>query len=213
MKEQLYTIDINQAFDQAECCPLCELEHKREDDVLTYILGPAMMEPAIRIETNVLGFCRRHLTAMQKRKNKLSLALMLESLMIEINKNPAKGISKRRGTCYLCARIQHFRLAVTANIAHMWKSEPEFKAKLEHISGFCMPHAAMLCDSAVKHLGKKNAPDYIKCVTKAAARQSVLLQQQISAFCQSFDHRNAGQELGGAKAAVEKACSWLGGYV
>ena len=211
MKEQIYTIDINDAFDQTLCCPLCKMEQKWESDVLAYILGPAMMEPDIRVETNARGFCRRHLHAMQQRKNKLSLALMLESLLMEINKNPAKGIENRRGTCYLCRRVERFRAAVVSNIAHMWKTEPSFRLKFNGIAGFCLPHANLLTESAPHRLGKKTGAEFAKDVAAAAARQSELLGEQITAFCKSFDHRNAGQDIGEAKSAVERACNWIGG--
>ena len=79
MAEQLYTIPINEAFDQYDGCPLCRLRAKLEQQSLTYIMGAAMMEPDIRIVTNKLGFCRDHFHKMLGMGNRLSLALMLES--------------------------------------------------------------------------------------------------------------------------------------
>jgi len=64
MKERIYTIPINEAFDQDSECPLCICERKLENDALEYTLGPAMMEPDSRIETNRTGFCNLHFTKL-----------------------------------------------------------------------------------------------------------------------------------------------------
>ncbi len=55
-----------------------------------------MMEPDIRMETNREGFCFSHFQRMLKAKNRLSLALMLESRLAyvaenELSAHPAKG--------------------------------------------------------------------------------------------------------------------------
>ena len=43
MKETIYTIPINEAF-EAQCgCPLCTLRRKLEQDSVEYIMGAAMM--------------------------------------------------------------------------------------------------------------------------------------------------------------------------
>ena len=76
MAEQLYTIPINEAFEQYEGCPLCRLRAKLEKQSLNYIMGAAMMEPDIRIVTNRLGFCRNHFHQMLDMGNRLSFALI-----------------------------------------------------------------------------------------------------------------------------------------
>ena len=52
MKETIYTIPINEAYETDCECPLCELESKREAEAGEYSLGPAMMEPDFRIDSN-----------------------------------------------------------------------------------------------------------------------------------------------------------------
>ncbi len=86
MKEKIYTIPVTDAF-SADCeCPLCVLEKKLEDESVDYALGPALMEPDKRQETNELGFCREHLEAMyNKQANRLGLALMIDTFLQEKN--------------------------------------------------------------------------------------------------------------------------------
>ena len=79
MIEKIYTIPVNEAFDLYSGCPICSLYKKLEDIELDAILGAAMMEPDIRIETNKKGFCGKHFDIMFNMKNRLGLALMIES--------------------------------------------------------------------------------------------------------------------------------------
>lgn len=86
MKEKIYTIPVTDAF-RVECeCPMCILEKKLEDEYIEYILGPSLMEPEGRIETNEKGFCRKHFEALyNKQSNKLGLGLILDTHMCEQN--------------------------------------------------------------------------------------------------------------------------------
>ena len=87
MKEKIYTIPVMDAF-QTDCeCPLCTLEQKLEDECIEYTLGPSMMEPDSRIESNQKGFCKYHFKLLYQQNNRLSLALILSTHIMEINKN------------------------------------------------------------------------------------------------------------------------------
>lgn len=84
MKERIYTIPINEAFDQDSECPLCICETKLEDDALRYFVGPAMMEPDCRIETNKTGFCADHFNKLYHlQKDRLPLALVIDTHLTE----------------------------------------------------------------------------------------------------------------------------------
>lgn len=50
-----------------------------------------MMEPDVRIKTNEQGFCKTHYDMMFTRKNRLGMALMLESHLAEIKKEVTRG--------------------------------------------------------------------------------------------------------------------------
>lgn len=84
MKERIYTIPINEAFDNDSECPICICERKLENDALEYAIGPAMMEPDNRIETNKKGFCANHFAKLYNfEKNRLPLALVIDTHMVE----------------------------------------------------------------------------------------------------------------------------------
>ena len=48
MKETIYTIPINEAYDENCECPLCFLYSRLEKEAVEYALGAAMMEPDYR---------------------------------------------------------------------------------------------------------------------------------------------------------------------
>lgn len=84
MKEHIYTIPITEAFAEDCECPLCLCEEKLEREALEYMLGPAMMEPDHRIETNRVGFCTMHYGRMYATgENRLAYALVLDTHLRE----------------------------------------------------------------------------------------------------------------------------------
>jgi len=84
MKEKIYTIPVTEAFSEDCECPVCLLEKKLEEEYVDYFLGPSLMEPDCRIETNDKGFCRRHGELLYSRQeNRLGLALTIETHLRE----------------------------------------------------------------------------------------------------------------------------------
>lgn len=84
MKERIYTIPINEAFDQDTECPVCVCHRKLESDALEYNIGPAMMEPDNRMETNKKGFCSQHFAMLYNlEQNRLPLALVIDTHMAD----------------------------------------------------------------------------------------------------------------------------------
>ncbi len=91
MKEKIYTIPVTEAFKADSECPLCVLEKQMEDNYVEYALGPSLMEPDNRIETNKKGFCKDHYEKMYNKKaNTLGLALMIDTHLVEKNKRFSK---------------------------------------------------------------------------------------------------------------------------
>ncbi|MBR5031680.1 MAG: ABC transporter substrate-binding protein, partial [Clostridia bacterium] len=75
MQEKIYTIPVNEAFEQTDDCPFCVMYNKLESNEIDLITGASMMEPDIRIKTNELGFCRDHFEKMFAKPQRLPLAL------------------------------------------------------------------------------------------------------------------------------------------
>ena len=100
MQESIFTIPVTELLEEKNGCPICAMVRVLEQRSVEYIMGAAMMEPDVRIETNRLGFCAHHFAQMRTQKNRLSLALILQSHLQELQKNPmgSAGSSKvKRG--------------------------------------------------------------------------------------------------------------------
>lgn len=91
MKEKIYTIPVTDAFKEDCECPMCIMEEKLENEYIEYFLGPSLMEPDRRIETNQNGFCKRHFELLyNSRENRLGLGLVIDTHLQEQNENLKK---------------------------------------------------------------------------------------------------------------------------
>ena len=157
--EQIYTIPVNEAFEESmenpgAGCPFCRLYNKLERDELDLILGASMMEPDVRVKTNELGFCRDHFAMMLRRPKRLPLALVLESHLAEQNQNlgrgamfigkagenAAKKFTTLSKSCYVCDRIEYNFVRMQETAALLWDQDEEFRGKTAAQPFFCLSH-------------------------------------------------------------------------
>ena len=227
--EQIYTIPVNEAFelsrDNPECgCPICTLYNRLEDNELDLILGASMMEPDIRIKTNETGFCRTHYDMMFVRKNRLGMALTLESHLADLQKElaegslpfaPAKGdkparrIEHLEQSCYVCGRIEYNFSRMIETVVLLWEREEEFVAKLKAQPYFCLPHYRRLLQCAQVRLSKKKLPAFAADVAGVVMPYMKTLNEDISWFCKKFDYRYDAEPWYNSKDAVERSIRFL----
>ncbi len=95
MKEKIYTIPVHDAYNAHGACPICSLEQTLTDELQQYYLGPALMEPEVRIQTNDLGFCQTHWQGLYNREeNRLGLGLLVHTHLSDITDDLHKAIPK-----------------------------------------------------------------------------------------------------------------------
>ena len=82
MKEQIHTIPISDAMENAGECPFCYIERKTEEHMMNFVLGhgASYMESDIRDMTDREGFCRAHFKKMFDYGNSLGNAWILKTL-------------------------------------------------------------------------------------------------------------------------------------
>ena len=87
MKEQIYTIPLNDAFRSGDECPFCYIERNLEQHAIDFALGSgaSYMEDDIRAQTDELGFCRSHFEKMYIYGNRLGAGLILSTHVKEKN--------------------------------------------------------------------------------------------------------------------------------
>ncbi len=228
--EQIYTTHINEKFDKAKAdpacgCPVCTLYRMLEENELDLILGASMMEPDVRIKTNKLGFCDIHSKMMFTRKNRLGMALTLESHLDELRKEiedkpllvpgyPARArIEELESTCYVCGRIDTNYTHLIDNLVYMWGADEAFREKFAAQPYFCLPHYRMMLNMAKAKLPKKQYNEFAKAAGDVVLPYFDSLRDDISWFCKKFDYRFADEPWGNSKDAVERAMKFLRGDI
>ena len=232
MAETIYTIPIKEAFEKKDGCPLCTLERDLEVASLEYVSGAAMMEPDVRTETNRLGFCRKHMNDLLSMKNRLALALMLETHLQEMRTlissqtgaggkkllgkreqtEPGKAMLMAAESCYVCDRISGFASKYVGNTVHMWKNDPGFREIFAQQPCFCLEHGGKLLNAANLVLKPEQYAEFRDTIIGIMTAWGERLQTDISGFIRSFDHRFAGQPLTDEqRAAVENTADFLSG--
>ena len=241
MKEQIYTIPVNEAFDTPCECPLCVLEKKLEDEAVEYALGAAMMEPDWRIESNEKGYCNRHISQMFEVKNKLSLALILDTHLKEV-RDKLKKTSKKLDTlskaslfkksnsgefalefskelhsqnssCIICDRINHTMDRYIATIFYMWQKDDDFKKKFEASKGLCLKHFQMLISLSEKHMNGNSHSEFLKIVIEKELNELERIQEDIHRFTLKFDYRNRDMEWGTSEDAPIRTVEKIAGFL
>ena len=224
--ENIYTIPVNEAFEESAAdkscgCPFCSLYNKLEDDQLDLILGASMMEPDVRIKTNEEGFCRTHYDMMFTRKNRLGMALTLESHLAELKADmkgslfakqgdkAVKRIEKLESTCFVCRKIEFNFEHMIETAVILWNDDEDFRPKLQSQPYFCLPHAARMLKYAQKKLDKKSIAEFEKDVFAIQNEYISKLEGDVSWFCKKFDYRYKDEPWNDSKDAVERAMKFL----
>ena len=232
MKEKIYTIPVNDAFDLDCECPICELERKTENDTLEFLLGPSMMEDDMRVKTNEEGFCNRHFKKMYDKQNRLSLALILEthierSLEKLKKSNPGKSINKNKkkslkfsdvsksiaSSYILCTRLEFFMDKYIYVIFHLLKNDSAFKKKFKEKKGFCLNHTTLLLNESQKYLPQKEYEDFVKIVYNMQIENFERLKEEVNWFTKKFDYRFKDEPWKNSKDSIKRSIEKLSGYM
>ncbi len=223
MREKIYTIPVNEAFDDnGGKCPFCVLYEKLQEEELGLILGASMMEPDVRIQTNEKGFCGKHFNMLRTRKNRLGLGLILESHLDEVKKSikpggflsrdksaaPKKNIEALESSCYICDRIAFNFDNMISTAAMLYAKEKEFRDKFAAQKTFCLPHYRRLIEASSR-LGKPYREDMAADAAKVVGAYLDKLKEDVSWFCKKFDYRYDNEPWYDSKDAIERAISFL----
>ena len=227
--EQIYTIPVNEAFDQVvekpECgCPFCVLYRKLQNDEIDIILGASMMEPDIRIRTNEEGFCLSHYNIMLRRKRMLGMGLMLESHLAEVEKKikgptlfgskaqaSISAIEKLNGDCYVCGRINKNLNAMISTAVYLFETDPAFTEKFKKTPYFCLPHYKAMLEYASKKMPKRAFRDFYDAAHGIEENYAASLKSDVSWFCKKFDYRYDEEPWYNAKDSVYRSIKFLSG--
>lgn len=230
-RESIYTIPINEAFEftlypDVNECPFCLLYSSLEENELERITGAAMMEPDVRIQTNKLGFCNKHLSDMFQTSKKLPMGLMMESLINEQYKSffPKLSIdgngSKLEGkldefnsSCYVCSRINDSFSKMVDNALYLYETDDDFKIKYENQKYFCLPHYKTLISHGRNELSKKVFKDFLSVTEDKEKKYMTTLGEDVSWYCKKFDYRYADEPWKNSKDSLPRTITFLSGGI
>ena len=241
MKEKIYTIPVNEAFDENTECPLCFLRQRFEKEQVDYALGAAMMEPDYRIISNEKGYCNRHYSMMLPKKEKLSLALVLETHLKEVRekidslsdtivsmKEEKTGLFKKQkksgvqtitdvistitDSCVICEKLNYTMERYISVLFYLWEKESDFQEKFKNSKGFCLEHFKILSEACTKYLSKAKAVEFLEIIYKKETEAFERLNTEVHDFTLMFDYRNAGKKWGTEIDAPKRCCEKLSGY-
>lgn len=239
MKETIYTIPVNDAYNSDLECPLCQLRKRCEDNEIEYYLGPSLMEPDTRIITNKTGFCPDHMAKLNKQvTNRLGLALVLHTHLLDYDKDitedlseaaPAKAgllkgrngdykntlrsladrIDKRTSDCPVCEKMNKTIERYNEVIMHMFSHDAEFREKFMNTKSHCLPHTASLLRTAAAKLSQNDAADFVTALAKSNKEYFEELEKDVEWFTLKFDYRNKDKPWGNSKNAIQRAMRFL----
>lgn len=224
MRYDITNIPVSEVFEEGDGCPICRLRNKLEKRAVEYITGAAMMEPDIRIETNKKGFCHLHYRQILGQRNRLSVALMMESHLDEMEKQifaglPLVGKSSRRQaksadrvgeSCFVCDQLNDAMDKMLATVCRTWETQGDFRRLFEQQDCLCLPHFSQLVAAAETSMSKKEVPYFAKAASELCRKYLTELRGDVHHFCEMYDYRNAGNtDWGNSKDAIERAVWFL----
>ncbi len=232
MKEHIYTIPVNDGFSEGGECPFCNMFDILEKESIEYILGPAYMTDTIRLETDKVGFCEKHIAQMHEKQNSLGLALMLYTHLQKINsdldreinslysqKSKKRILGKNRKTgnsvssylnnitnsCFVCNRINNTFDRYTDTFFYMWKSDPQMKEIVKNSRGFCLKHFSLIIEKGETALSSDEYNDFLKTVFSLQKENMKRLEDEVEWFINKFDYRYKDEPWKTSKDALPRA--------
>lgn len=240
MKEQIYTIPVNEGFEAKDECPFCFMEREVERSALRYVAGPcaSYMEPDVRAATDKAGFCRVHMKKLYDYGNTLGAALMLQTYMAGLleefeaaaekfempqkksifsPKKPQssenaywKRLNERVDSCFLCDKIEYNMERYFLTFFMLIRDEA-FRKKVESSKGFCLRHFSRLLEMAETHLPAGQREWFYATVFPLMEKNLVRVKEDLDWLVAKYDYRNAGKPWGNSQDALQRAMQKLEG--
>lgn len=223
MRNDICTIPVSEAFETNDGCPICRMRKTVEERIIEYIMGAAMMEPDVRIETNRLGFCGRHLERMSGRRGKLQLALMLESHTNELYDSIFKrGLTsdlkkatiaeKMLGSCFVCEKIEWGFSRMLDTIYRTYEQDRDFRQMFNSQEIFCLEHYKLLTNNYSKRNMKRYGGEFLTVVKEKTGNYLLNLNADLKKYCSMYDYRNSNEtDWGNSKDSVERTIAFITG--
>ncbi|MDR0271869.1 MAG: DUF6062 family protein [Clostridiales bacterium] len=234
MSDHIHTIPVLDALREPQGCAFCAMKEKLENDAVQFMMGPSYMEDDVRMETNRVGFCKRHMEAMYSHQNRLGLGLMLHTYMQQLNKdigNITEGrvpvsffakdqsgtlskiknhLEKNKNSCYVCRKVEKTFGRYIDTFFYLWSKGGDEAKLISSQKGYCLPHFVELL-SAAENLSRGKREKFLNEILPSWQRLFTETEEDLDWFVQKFDHRNADEPWKNSKDALPRTIALLGG--
>ncbi len=225
MRDDICTIPVSEVFEVSDGCPICRMRSTVEEHIVDYIMGAAMMEPYIRIETNKYGFCSNHLLKMHSHRGRLALALMLQTHIDCVNDdifkrklfNNAKvkneKIKKLNDSCFVCNKINWGMDRMVETVYRCYETESDFRKLFDNQPMFCMEHYELLVGRFNKRNMARHGDEFLKSLRAINSKYISALSDDLKNYCKIYSYQNNKEDCDwqNAKDSVERTISFLSG--
>lgn len=226
MKEQLYTIPVNEAFDRDCECPICAMRQSLERASIEYTLGPSYMEDDVRMVTDKVGFCANHCKDLYYQQNRLGLALIMKTHMDNVIKEAERlpksmtggGLFKKKAgapmveymkkletSCFVCERVGQVFDRYIATIFYLYEKERDFRFKFSKAKGFCNNHYGLLFEQAPNYLSGRDLEEFGEMLNESYLSNMKRVRDDLEWFIDKFDYRNADAPWKNSRDALPRA--------
>ncbi len=234
MKEKLYSIPVNDAFNSDCECPICQMYKTLEDDAVDYTMGPSYMEDDTRALTDATGFCDKHIRMVYNKDNRLGMAWVMKThfdkTINDVKKNmpsgPAKMLKKGAAaspvikyldalndSCFVCNRIHEFFDRYVDTVFHLWKNDPEFREKYSSCKGFCSKHYSILIKKCAEYLKNEQLEEFVSVTNKLYIENMERVRDDLAWFINKFDYKYQDEPWYNAKDSVIRSMIKTNGVI
>ncbi len=241
MKEQLYTIPLNDAINAQDECPFCFIERNVEQDLLDFVLGSgsSYMEADIRDITDKEGFCCMHFQKMFDYGNTLGNAWILKThyqqMIKEMQKEfagfkPSKPsfkdkfrkttesgnaigmwVREKEQSCYICKQYADTYARYMDTFFYLFKQDDVFREKVKNSKGFCLHHFGQLCEAADTKLSEKEQKNFYDMVLPLMEENMKRVAEDVAWMVEKFDYRNKDADWKNSKDSIQRGMQKLKG--
>lgn len=227
MKEKIYAIPVNDAFDKVCECPICSMKQVLEQDAVAYTMGASYMEDDIRSQTDALGFCGKHIRQVYEVGNRLGFAWVMKTHMDQVIREmekrsvePIKGkalfgkiqppsvsvyAAQLEQSCFVCSRIKNTFDRYMDTVFYLYRQDAAFRQKYSSCSGFCTAHYGLLVQMAAEKLSGSVQHDFIMETHRLYLDNMKRVRDDVAWFINKFDHQYADEPWKNAKDSLPRA--------
>ena len=156
---------------------------------------------------------------MRACKNRLSLALMLQSHLQDMQKHiftrkkmfegktaKQKKVSAVNNECFVCSKVDWGMSRILVTLFEMYVQQRDFRDLFAQQEMLCLPHYDLLVSMCTENMDKKYQKQFIDACGELTSKYLDNLEADVSHYCKMYDYRNTGAnaDWGNSKISYHK---------